>query len=364
MDKERRARARPGAGWGASTILVTGGAGFVGSHACVELLDHGYEVIVVDDYANSTPEVFARVERIAGRFVGAVYELDLRDRRALSAVFDRHSVDAVLHFAARRYAHASAASPVECYDTNVGGTTALLRTMHEHGVHRLVFPSSCAVYGGAAAGLLDETTPVRPATPYASSKWICEQILADVCRHRPEYTVLCLRHFNPAGAHPSGLLGEDPRSVPDRLMPYVARVAVGDRERLHIFGGDYPTPDGTAIRDYIHVMDTVEAHRVALDRLADGTGMRVFNIGQGQGSSVLDVVAVFSEASGKPLPFEIGPRRPGDAAALVADASAVTRAWGWRPTRNLADICRDAWRFQQLNPHGYAGAARRPYSNN
>ncbi|MGI5459887.1 UDP-glucose 4-epimerase GalE [Streptomyces sp. CA-249302] len=342
--------------------MVTGGAGFIGSHACVELLDHGYEVIVVDDYANSTPQVFARVERIAGRFVGAVYELDIRDRRALSAVFDRHPVDAVMHFAALKYVSRSVGRPVEYYDTNVGGTTALLRTMHEHGVHRLVFSSSGSVYGEAGPGLLDETTPARPTNPYAASKWICEQILADVCRRCPEYTVLCLRYFNPAGAHASGLLGEAPRGVPENLMPYVAQVAGGRRERLRVFGGDYPTPDGTAIRDYIHVMDTVEAHRVALDHLVDAPGMRVFNLGLGQGSSVLDVVAVFAETSGRPVPYEIGPRRPGDVAALVSDPSAVTRAWGWRPTRDLADMCRDAWRFQQLNPHGYAGAGRRPNS--
>ncbi|MFF4508199.1 UDP-glucose 4-epimerase GalE [Streptomyces sp. NPDC001401] len=362
MEKERRAHARPGAGssWAPSTVLVTGGAGFIGSHACVELLDHGYEVIVVDDYANSTPHVFARVERIAGRFVGAVYELDLRDRRALSAVFDRHSVDAVMHFAALKSVSGSVARPVEYYDTNVGGTTALLRTMHEHGVHRLVFSSSCSIYGDAGPGLLDEATPPRPTNPYAASKWLCEQILADVCRHRPEYTVLCLRYFNPAGAHPSGLLGEDPQDVPDNLMPYVAQVAVGRRERLRIFGADYPTPDGTAIRDYIHVMDTVEAHRVALDHLADEPGMHVYNIGLGQGSSVLDVVAVFSETCGRAVPYQMVPRRPGDVASLVADPSAVTRAWGWRPTRDLSDMCRDAWRFQQLNPHGYAGSARRP----
>jgi UDP-glucose 4-epimerase len=364
VDKERRAHARPGTGssWAPSTVLVTGGAGFIGSHACVELLDHGYEVIVVDDYANSTPHVFARVERIAGRFVGAVYELDLRDQRALSAVFDRHSVDAVIHFAALKSVGGSVERPVEYYDTNVGGTTALLRAMDEHGVHRLVFSSSCSVYGDAGAGLLDEATPPRPTNPYAASKWFCEQILADVCHRRPEYTVLCLRYFNPAGAHASGLLGEDPQGVPDNLMPYVAQVAVGRRERLHIFGGDYPTPDGTAIRDYIHVMDTVEAHRVALDHLADRRGMHVFNLGLGQGSSVLDVVTVFSETCGRPVPYEIGPRRPGDVAHLVADASAVTRAWGWRPTRDLADMCRDAWRFQQLNPHGYAGGAHRPNS--
>ncbi|WP_437074986.1 UDP-glucose 4-epimerase GalE [Streptomyces sp. enrichment culture] len=343
-----------------STVLVTGGAGFIGSHACVDLLDHGYEVIVVDDYSNSTPQVLTRVERIAGRFVGAVYELDIRDRRALSAVFDRHSVDAVVHFAAHKAVGESTRMPVQYYDTNVGGTTSLLSVMHEHRVHQLVFSSSCAVYGDTGGGPLAETTPARPTNPYATSKWLCEQILADVCRYWPQFAVLCLRYFNPAGAHPSGLLGEDPGGVPDNLMPYVAQVAVGRRERLRVFGGDYPTPDGTAIRDYLHVMDTVEAHRVALDHLADAPGMRVFNLGTGTGSSVLDVVTAFGSACGRAIPYEIVGRRPGDVAELVADASAVARAWGWRPTRDLAAMCRDAWHFQQLNPRGYAGSARRP----
>lgn len=343
-----------------STILVTGGAGFIGSHTCVELLDHGYELIVVDDYSNSTPQALARVERVAGRFAGAVYELDIRDRHALSTVFDRHPVDAVVHFAAHKAAGPSTRRPVEYYDTNVGGTTALLRTMHEHGVHQLVFSSTGALYGDAGPGPLDESTPARPDNPYAASKWICEQILADVCRRCPEYTVLCLRYFNPAGAHPSGLLGEDPRGTPDNLLPYVAQVAVGRRERLPVYGGDYPTRDGTAIRDYLHVMDTVEAHRVALDHLADEPGLHVYNLGAGKGSSVLDVVAAFSAACGRPVPYDVVGRRPGDVAELVADASAVAHAWGWRPTRDLADICQDAWRFQQLNPHGYTNSARRP----
>ncbi|MEU8752855.1 UDP-glucose 4-epimerase GalE [Streptomyces chartreusis] len=343
-----------------STVLVTGGAGFIGSHACVELLDHGYEVIVVDDYSNSAPQVFARVERLAGRFVGAVYELDIRDHQALSAVFDRHSVDAVIHLGGFKSVSESARRPVDYYDTNVGGTLSLVRSMQEHGVHRLVYSSSCSVYGDAGSGPLDETTPARPASPYAASKWLCEQILADVCHHRPDYTVLCLRYFNPAGAHPSGLLGEDPRGTPDNLLPFMAQVAVGRRERLRVFGDDYATPDGTAVRDYLHVMDTVEAHRVALDHFADAPGMHVYNLGLGKGTSVLEVVAAFSEACGRPVPYEFAPRRPGDAAALVADVTAVSRAWGWSPTRDLTDMCRDAWRFQRLNPHGYECSARRP----
>lgn len=341
-----------------STILVTGGAGFIGSHACVELLDHGYELIVVDDYSNSTPQVFARVERIAGRFVGTVYELDIRDRHALSAVFDRHSVDAVVHFAALKAVGESTRMPVEYYDTNVGGTTTLLRAMHEHGVRHLVFSSSCSLYGEGDGGPLSEKAAVRPTNPYAASKWACEQILADVCRRIPGFTVLSLRYFNPVGAHPSGLLGEEPRGTPDNLMPYLAQVAIGRRERLHVFGDDWATPDGTAVRDYLHVMDTVEAHRIALEHLGDSPGMREYNLGVGRGSSVLEVVAAFGEACGRPIPYDIAPRRPGDVRELVADATAVARDWGWRPVRNLADMCRDAWRFQRLNPSGHAGSAR------
>ncbi|AZQ39046.1 UDP-glucose 4-epimerase GalE [Streptomyces cyaneochromogenes] len=345
--------------WTPSTVLVTGGAGFIGSHACVELLDHGYEVIVVDDYSNSTSQVFARTERIAGRFVGAVYELDIRDRHALSAVFDRHSVDAVVHFAAHKATGRSARMPIKYYDINVGGTTALLGAMHEHGVHRLVYPSSYAVYGDAGHGPLEVTTPARPGHPYAASMWICEQILADVCRRHPEYTVLCLRQSTTSGAHPSGLLGRHPRAT-DHLMHRLAQVADGRRERLEVFGGDYPTRDGTAIRDYLHVVDAVEAYRVALDHFADGPGMHVYNLGVGEGSSVLDVVAEFSKECGRPIPYDVGPRRPGDVAELVVDPTAVTRAWGWRPTRDLTDVCRDVWRFQRLNPQGYADSGWRP----
>jgi UDP-glucose 4-epimerase len=362
MARRRQSTTARGAdsSWAPSTVLVTGGAGFIGSHTCVELLDHGYEVIVVDDYSNSTPQVFARVERIAGRFVGAVYELDIRDRRALSAVFDRHSVDAVVHFASHKAGGLSTRMPVSYYDTNVGGTTALLGTMHEHGVHRLIYASSCWLYGDAGGGPLDENTPIRPGTPYAASKWICEQILADVCRRHPEYSVLCLRYPVPAGAHPSGLIGEDPLHTPQNLLPYLAQVAVGRRDRLSVYGDDYPTRDGTGIRDYLHVMDVVEAHRVALEHLAGPPGMEVYNLGAGAGSSVLDVITAFSRASGRSIPYDIAPRRPGDVAELIADATAVQRAWGWHPTRDLTDVCLDAWRFQRLNPHGYEDTARGP----
>ncbi|MFF7132265.1 UDP-glucose 4-epimerase [Streptomyces sp. SAI-126] len=336
------------------TVLVTGGAGFIGSHTCVELLTHGYEVVVVDNHVNSSPQALDRIAKTAGRPLTASYQVDVRDRQALGEVFAAHQVDAVIHFAAHKAVGESVALPVEYYDTNVGGTCALLSVMREHGVHRLVFSSSCSVYGDARTVPLTELSPVAPTNPYARTKLMCEQVLADVCAHLTDMKVLALRYFNPVGAHPDGLLGEDPRGVPNNVMPYVAQVAVGRREQLSVFGDDYPTPDGTGVRDYIHVMDVAEGHRVAVEHLDDDTGMRVFNLGTGVGTSVLELVAAFGEASGRDIPHRIVDRRPGDVAELVADASAVAAAWNWTTTRDLAAMCRDAWRFQELNPHGYA----------
>ncbi|WBB59586.1 UDP-glucose 4-epimerase GalE [Streptomyces sp. WMMC500] len=336
-----------------ATVLVTGGAGFIGSHTCVELLEHGYGVVVVDDHSNSSPRALERVAKIAGRPVTAAYGIDVRDRRALSAVFDAHAFDAVIHFAAKKAVGESVELPVEYYDTNVGGTTALLSAMREHGVHRLVFSSSCSVYGDAAAVPLTEEDPAAPTNPYATTKWLCEQVLADTCRRLPDMSVLALRYFNPVGAHSSGLLGEDPRGVPDNLMPVLAQVAVGRLPGLRVFGDDYPTADGTGVRDYIHVRDVADGHRVALEHLGDERGMRTFNLGTGVGTSVLELVAAFTHACGRPIPYEITARRPGDVAALVADPGAVARAWNWATTRDLAAMCRDAWEFQELNPSGY-----------
>jgi UDP-glucose 4-epimerase len=336
------------------TVLVTGGAGFIGSHTCVELLAHGYEVVVVDNHVNSSPHALERITKTAGRPLAAAYQVDVRDRSALAQVFATHQVDAVIHFAAHKAVGESVELPVEYYDTNVGGTCALLSVMREHAVRRLVFSSSCSVYGDARTVPLTEQSPVAPTNPYARTKLTCERILEDVCAHLTDMKVLALRYFNPVGAHPGGLLGEDPQGVPNNVMPYVAQVAVGRRERLSVFGDDYPTPDGTGVRDYIHVMDVAEGHRVALQHLDDRTGMRVFNLGTGTGTSVLQLVAAFAEASGRPVPYQVVDRRPGDVAELVADASAVAEAWDWTTTRDLAAMCRDAWRFQELNPHGYA----------
>ncbi|WP_174514799.1 UDP-glucose 4-epimerase GalE [Streptacidiphilus anmyonensis] len=360
----------------APTVLVTGGAGFIGSHTCVELLQHGYRVVVVDDHSNSSPEALLRIEKTAGRSLDAVHILDMRDARALAEVFTAHRIDAVVHFAAKKAVGESVQIPLDYYEVNVGATVSLLRVMREHGVERLVFSSSCSIYGDARPVPLDENEPARPTNPYARSKWMCEQVLADTCRAWPELSALALRYFNPVGAHPSGLLGEDPRGVPNNVMPFAMQVAVGRRELLSVFGGDYPTEDGTAVRDYIHVVDVADGHRVALEQLgvrpdgdgtsgtsgtsgasgpagAAGAGLRVLNLGTGVGTSVLELVAAVGRACGQPIPHEIVGRREGDVTRLVADPGAVAAAWGWRTTRTLDDMCADAWRFQQANPMGY-----------
>ncbi|MEV6251295.1 UDP-glucose 4-epimerase GalE [Streptomyces sp. NPDC051742] len=335
------------------TVLVTGGAGFIGSHTCVELLRAGHEVVVLDDHSNSCPESLDRVAKIAGRPIAAAHVGDVRDRRSLDTAFTSHPIDAVIHFAAKKAVGESVRIPLTYYDINVGGTTALVAAMHDHGVHRLVFSSSCSVYGDATTVPLTEDSQVAPTNPYATTKWTCEQILADLCRHVPELRVLALRYFNPAGAHPTGLLGEDPRGVPNNIMPLLSQIAVGRRDELSVFGADYPTPDGTGVRDYIHVVDVAEGHRVALDHIDDEPGMRVFNLGTGRGASVLELVRAFEEASGRPIPYRVTERRPGDVARLVADPAKVSAAWGWNARRDVASMCRDAWNFQQQNPRGY-----------
>ncbi|GAA4673813.1 UDP-glucose 4-epimerase GalE [Pseudonocardia yuanmonensis] len=334
------------------TVLVTGGAGFIGSHTCVELLDHGHEVVVVDDFSNSSPSAVDAVAKLAGRPL-TLHEADLRDRAALDAVFAAHDIDAVIHFAAKKAVGESARIPLEYFDINIGGTTALLRAMNDHGVHRLVFSSSCSIYGDTSKVPLDEDDPAGPTNPYARTKYVCEQLLGDACVRYPEMSVIALRYFNPIGAHPSGMLGEDPTGVPNNVLPYMAQVAVGRLDELPVFGNDYPTPDGTCVRDYIHVVDVADGHRVALDHLDDETGLRVFNLGTGRGASVLELVAEFGRAVGRPIPYRIEGRRTGDVPMLIADPGRVERAWGWRTTRDLTAMCEDAWRFQRLNPAGY-----------
>jgi UDP-glucose 4-epimerase len=337
------------------TVLITGGAGFIGSHTCVELLDAGTDVVVVDDYSNSHPESLDRVREIAGGSV-AVHEVDLRDRAGLSAVFDAHPIDAVIHFAAKKAVGESTQIPLEYFDINLGGTTSLIRTMNDHGVSRLVFSSSCSIYGDNPVVPLSESATAGPTNPYALSKWMGEQLLSEACRHLPHLSVIALRYFNPIGAHPSGVLGEDPLGVPYNVMPYLSQIAVGRLSELRVFGDDYDTPDGTCIRDYIHVVDVADAHRVALEHLDDDNGFRVFNLGTGSGVSVLQLVAAFSEACGKEIPYRIVDRRPGDVPKLIADPTLVGREWGWRTKRDLAQMCEDAWRFQKQNPAGYVSA--------
>jgi UDP-glucose 4-epimerase len=335
-------------------ILVTGGAGYIGSHACVELLQAGREVVVVDNFCNSRPEVLGRIERIAGRPV-SFHQCDLRDKAALRGIFREHAIDAVLHFAGLKAVEESVARPLDYYDNNVGGTLALCEAMAEAGVLRVVFSSSATVYGDPDAVPVRENHPLRPTNPYGRSKAMVESILQDLFRSDSAWKVALLRYFNPVGAHESGLIGEDPDGVPNNLMPYIAQVAVGRREALNVYGSDYPTPDGTGVRDYIHVVDLARGHLAALEKLSAADGVLTVNLGTGRGYSVLEVVEAFRQASGRDIPYRFVARRAGDVAACYADPELATRVLGWRAERGLEEMCRDAWRWQSMNPNGYAG---------
>lgn len=337
------------------TILLTGGAGFIGSHTAVELLEHGYEVVVIDNHSNSHPSVYERIAKVGGRPLAGTYQVDVRDQAALAEVFRRHRIDAVIHFAGKKSVSESVANPLEYYDTNVTGTVSLLTAMRDAGINRLVFSSSCSIYGdGAGGGTFDESQPPSPTNPYARTKLICEHLLRDACARYSDLRVAALRYFNPAGAHPSHLLGEDPVGPPSNLLPYIAQVAVGRRTELTVFGDDYATPDGTCIRDYLHVVDVARAHVLALDKLDRIDGMRVVNLGTGAGTSVLDLIATFERVSGRQIAYRFAQRRPGDVARLVADPAAAAREWGWRARYDVTDICNSAWEFQSRNPDGYA----------
>lgn len=340
-------------------VLVTGGAGFIGSHTCVELLRHGHDVVLADNYSNSSPAAITAVREVAGRSP-VTYEADLRDYQALRRIFSRHSIDAVIHFAAKKAVRESVQIPVEYFDVNIGATTNLIRAMLEHGVHQLVFSSSCSIYGDQYDRPISEDDPSAPTNPYARSKLICEQILADITARYRHLSVIALRYFNPVGAHPSGLLGEVPLGIPSNVMPYLLQVATGKLAKLQVFGNDYPTVDGSGVRDYIHVMDVADAHRVALEHLPTHTGMRALNLGTGTGISVLELIATFQEECGVTIPYEIVGRQPGDVATLIADPSMIDKKWGWRTTRDIRAMCADAWRFQQHHPDGYKEAAASP----
>lgn len=338
----------------ARRFLVTGGAGYIGSHTCVELLQAGNDVVIVDNLSNSRREVIGRIERIAGRRV-AFHECDVRDAEALASVFRRHAVEAVVHFAGLKAVDESVAQPLRYYENNVGGTLTLCKTMLDAGIKRLVFSSSATVYGDPDAVPVPEDHPLRPTNPYGQSKAMVEAILKDLFRSDPEWKIALLRYFNPAGAHESGLIGEDPGGVPNNLMPFIAQVAVGRREALSVFGNDFPTPDGTGVRDYIHVVDLARGHLAALEKLSAADGVLTVNLGTGRGYSVLEVVEAFRQASGRVIPYRFVARRAGDVAACYANPELATRVLGWRAERGLEEMCRDAWRWQSMNPNGYAG---------
>lgn len=329
------------------TILVTGGAGYIGSHTCVELLEAGYDVVVVDNFSNSHRSVAVRVERMTGRRL-PVFALDLRNREALRAIFSAYAVEAVIHFAGLKAVGQSVVEPLAYFDANIGSTLVLAEVMGELGVKNLVFSSSASVYGEPDELPIPETAPLkRPTNPYGRSKLFIEEILRDLRVADPAWRVGLLRYFNPVGAHPSGLIGEDPLGAPNNLMPIIADTAVGRREKVAVFGGDYPTADGTAIRDYIHVVDIARAHVAALDYLrqcSDGEELAV-NLGTGKGYSVLEVIRAFEEASGRRIPWTLAERRAGDVAACYADPTLANRLLGWRAEFGLKRMCEDAWRW-------------------
>jgi UDP-glucose 4-epimerase len=327
-------------------ILLTGGAGYIGSHTCVELLNSGEDVVVLDNFCNSTPEVVARVESITGKRVATIIG-DVRDPALLRDVFVQHSIEAVIHFAGLKAVGESALKPLLYYQNNVVGTINLLHAMREANVRVLVLSSSATVYGEAQRLPLNEDHPLAPTNPYGRTKLMIEQILRDLAGAENDWHIALLRYFNPVGAHESGLIGEDPRGMPNNLMPFIARVAVGTYPKLRIFGGDYPTSDGTGVRDYIHVADLASGHAAAVRKLRRDPGIFTVNLGTGQGHSVLEVVRSFESACGAPIPYEIAPRRPGDVAACYANVSLAATLLDWRSTRGLSQMCVDTWRWQR-----------------
>lgn len=333
-------------------VLVTGGAGYIGTHTCVELLEKGYEVVVVDNLYNSSAKAIDRVEQISGKKI-AFYEGDVRDRKLLEKIFSEHNIDFVIHFAGLKAVGESCAKPLEYYDNNLYGTLVLLETMREHNCKKIVFSSSATVYGDPEKLPLDETCKTGGTTnPYGTSKYFQEIMLSDLQKSDPEWTVVLLRYFNPVGAHPSGLIGEDPQGIPNNLTPYIAKVAIGELKEIGVFGNDYPTKDGTGVRDYIHVVDLAKGHVAAIDGVKK-PGTYVYNLGTGNGYSVLEVIHAFDKACGRELPYSIKPRRPGDIAECYADASKAERELGWKAQLNIDDMCSSLWNWQEKNPKGF-----------
>lgn len=333
-------------------VLVTGGAGYIGSHTVLELLDAGHRVSVVDNLCNASEESLRRVRKLTGRPV-AFHKVDIRDRAALASVMQGAGFDAVIHFAALKAVGESVTQPLRYYQNNITGTLTLCEIMQECGIRNIVFSSSATVYGDPATVPITEDFPLQATNPYGRTKLMMESVLTDIQHAQPDWNVALLRYFNPIGAHESGMIGEDPGGIPNNLVPYVAQVAVGRRERLRVYGNDYPTPDGTGVRDYIHVTDLARGHLKALDALAAKPGLLVCNLGTGHGYSVLEIVKAFEAASGRKVPYAIVARRPGDIAECYADTAYAAKVLGWKAERGLDDMCRDAWRWQSLNPNGY-----------
>ena len=337
-------------------ILVTGGAGYIGSHTCVELLNKGMDVVVIDNLVNSNAESLNRVRKITGKEL-SFYQKDVRDRSALDEIFEKHDINCVIHFAGLKAVGESVSMPLEYYDNNLFSTVTLCEAMRDHGVKNIVFSSSATVYSGDNEMPLRECSRTGLCTnPYGWTKYMNEQILRDTAKAVEDWSVVLLRYFNPIGAHSSGLIGEDPRGIPNNLMPYISQVAVGRRDHLNVFGSDYDTHDGTGVRDYIHVVDLARGHVAAIDYMQTHRGESVFNLGTGTGYSVLDIVKAFERVTGRKVPYEIAPRRPGDLATVYASPDKSAELLGWRAQYGLDDMCRDAWAWQSKNPMGYESA--------
>ena len=341
-------------------VLVTGGAGFIGSHTVVELLQNGYQVVIVDDLSNASEKVLDRIDAIVGEDAAerlTFYRADVNDRVALECIFDSNPIDRVIHFAGFKAVGESVVKPIEYYTNNLGNTLTLVDVMRSHGCKSIIFSSSATVYGDPDSLPLTEASPKKNATnPYGWTKWMIEQILTDLCVADSSLNVALLRYFNPIGAHPSGLMGEDPKGIPNNLLPYVAQTAIGKRSEVHVFGDDYPTPDGTGVRDYIHVCDLATGHAAALAWMNGREGVEVFNLGTGRGTSVLEIIKAFSRACGHDVPYVIDPRRAGDVAENYADCSKAKEQMGWEAKYGIDEMCRDSWNWQSKNPNGYADA--------
>ncbi|REF27352.1 UDP-galactose 4-epimerase [Xenorhabdus cabanillasii] len=334
-------------------ILVTGGMGYIGSHTCVQMIEAGMTPVIIDNLCNSNCEVLNRIEALTG-IRPLFYEGDIRDEAFLDSVFSRHSIESVIHFAGLKAVGESVAKPLEYYDNNVNGTLVLVRSMHKAGVKSIIFSSSATVYGDPAIVPITEQSAVGNTTnPYGTSKYMVERCLSDFHHAENDWSVVLLRYFNPVGAHPSGTMGEDPQGIPNNLMPYIAQVAVGRREKLSVYGNDYPTPDGTGVRDYIHVIDLADGHIAALNAVGRKSGLHIYNLGTGKGTSVLEMVEAFGQACSKSVPYEICSRRPGDIAECWSSPEKAERELGWKASRTIVEMTNDAWRWQSQNPNGY-----------